>query len=144
LLLVQQSRLKLSDNLSQHVSDLPQWAGQVTISQLVHHTSGIPDYISILNSQGFTDAKVTTQRQALRALKNSPTLEFAPGSRFSYSNSNYILLAEVASSVADKPLPAFLTQRFFRPAGLEMVRTRQLNCQEKQNPMSGIAISAVS
>jgi CubicO group peptidase (beta-lactamase class C family) len=73
----------------------------------------------LLGKRGFTLSSSSTQADALSVIA-ATTLEFRPGSRFSYSNSNYVLLAEVVRAVTGKPLPAVLSERIFAPAGLDM------------------------
>jgi len=121
LLLVQEGRLGLDDRLSDHVPGLPGWAATVTVGQLMHQTSGIPDYTGLLEEQGFEDSDHTTQADALKALAAVPTLEFEPATQFEYSNSNYILLAEIVQDVSGTPLPKFLAANIFGPLGLAMV-----------------------
>jgi CubicO group peptidase (beta-lactamase class C family) len=121
LLLVDGGKLTLNDPLSRYVPELPTWASTVTVEQLMHQTSGIPEYVGLLEAQGFQLADQTTEDQALRALVDVPKLEFPPGSQFQYSNSNYLLLGEIIHRVAREPLPQFLSERIFQPLGLSMV-----------------------
>jgi CubicO group peptidase (beta-lactamase class C family) len=121
LLLVDGDKLTLNDPLSRYVPELPTWASTVTVGQLMHQTSGIPEYVGLLEAQGFQLADQTTEDQALQALVGVPKLEFQPGSRFEYSNSNYLLLGEIIHRVAREPLPQFLSERIFRPLGLSMM-----------------------
>lgn len=121
LLLVEAGKLTLDDRVSQHVSGLPAWADSVTVAQLMHHTSGIPDYIGLLRAEGYQYGDRTTQDQALKALASAPNLEFEPGTKYEYSNSNYLLLGEIVSRVSGEPLPEFLSAEIFRPLGLAMV-----------------------
>jgi CubicO group peptidase (beta-lactamase class C family) len=121
LLLVDGGKLTLNDPLSRYVPELPTWASTVTVEQLMHQTSGIPEYVGLLEAQGFQLADQTTEDQALQALVDVPKLEFPPGSQFQYSNSNYLLLGEIIHRVAREPLPQFLSERIFQPLGLSMV-----------------------
>jgi CubicO group peptidase (beta-lactamase class C family) len=121
LLLAQQGKLTLNDPLSQHLHDLPAWAATVTISQLIHQTSGIPDYVGLLEAHGYKYSDRTSQGQALQALAAVPNLEFHPGDRFEYSNSNYLLLGEIVRRVSGEPLPQFVDANIFQPLGLTMV-----------------------
>ncbi len=121
LLLVQQGKVSLSHPVSRYVDGMPAWGRKITVSQLIHHTSGIPDYIELLKRAGYTDNTATTQRQALRTLGGAKRLDFTPGSRWEYSNSNYLLLGEVVASAAKRPLSAFLTATIFRPTKRFMV-----------------------
>ena len=121
LLLVDVGKLALADPLSRYVPELPTWATTVTVGQLMHQTSGIPEYVGPLEAEGLQLADRTTEDQALQALVGVPKLEFQPGSQFEYSNSNYLLLGEIVHRVAREPLPHFLTEQIFRPLGLSMV-----------------------
>jgi CubicO group peptidase (beta-lactamase class C family) len=134
LLLAQAGRLSLDDPLSQHVPSLPPWAATVTLAQMMHHVSGIPDYLGLLQAQGYSYGDRTTQEQALQVLTTVPRLEFPPGTRFEYSNSNYLLLADIVGRVSGQPLPQFLRAQVFGPLGLAMV----------MDPVAKIPAKAVS
>ncbi|MCV6963050.1 hypothetical protein BST27_18715 [Mycobacterium intermedium] len=121
LLMVQAGKLTLDDAVSQYVSDLPPWATRVSVGQLMHQTSGIPDYTGLLQEKGFQLGDATTQTQALQAVADVPELAFKPGSRYEYSNSNYLLLGEIVHRVAAQPLADYLAAQIFQPLGLGMV-----------------------
>ena len=121
LLLVDAGKLSLDDPLADHVPGMPPWAETVTVSQLMHHSSGIPDYNDLLLDAGYEYSDQTTQEQALQLLANVPELNFEPGSQFEYSNSNYLLLAQIVQQVSGQPLPAFLSAEIFQPLDLAMV-----------------------
>ena len=87
LLLSFDGALSLQDRLSQYVPGLPGWADQVTIDQLIHHTSGIPDYLQEFTRAGITYDQTTTQRDAVAAIAAIPQLPVTPGMTFEYSNS---------------------------------------------------------
>lgn len=120
LLLAGAGKLSLDDPLSKYLTDFPAWASTVTITELIHQTTGIPEYEALLNSRGFQAGDRTTQEQALQAVAAVPQLSFPPGSRFAYSGSNYLLLGEVVQRVSGRPLPEFLSANVFRPLGLTM------------------------
>jgi CubicO group peptidase (beta-lactamase class C family) len=121
LLQVDAGKLALDDPVSRHLPELPAWAGTVNVGQLMHQTSGIPDYVGLLEAQGFSFSDRTTQEQAVRAVAAMPKLTFTPGSQFEYSNSNYLLLGEIVRRISQEPLPQFLAEEIFRPLGLVMV-----------------------
>jgi CubicO group peptidase (beta-lactamase class C family) len=121
LLLVDAGKLTLSDPLSRYMPALPTWATTVTVGQLMHQTSGIPEYVGLLEAQGFEFSDRTTEDQALQVLVSVPKLEFQPNSRFEYSNSNYLLLGEIVHRISREPLAQFLTEQLFHPLGLAMV-----------------------
>lgn len=121
LLLAETEKLSLDDSLATHVPGLPAWAETVTVAQVMNQTSGIPDYIGLLEDEGYGYSDRTTQEQALQALANVSELEFEPGERFDYSNSNYLLLGDIVQRVSGQPLPAFLSADVFKPLDLAMV-----------------------
>lgn len=121
LLLAGAGKLAVDDPLSEHVPGLPAWARTVTVEQLIHQVSGIPDYVGLLQDEGFDFTSHATQADALKSLQAVPKLEFAPGSQFEYSNSNYILLGEIVQNVSGESLPKFLAANIFQPLGLAMV-----------------------
>ncbi|MEJ3748557.1 serine hydrolase domain-containing protein [Actinomycetes bacterium KLBMP 9797] len=134
LLLADSGALTLKDRLSDHVDGLPAWAGQVSVAQLMHHTSGIPDYLQLLEAQGHSLHERTTQEQAVRAVVGTRTLRFQPGSRFEYSNSNYLLLAQIVQHASGTALPRYLREHVFTPLGLDMA----------MDPVTRIPAKAVS
>lgn len=121
LLLADAGKLALNDTLAQHLPEFPKWAATVTITQLIHQTSGIPEYEGLLVKQGFAVSDRTTQEQALQAVAAVPKLNYQPGSQFRYSDSNYLLLGEIVHRVSGTPLPQFLSTEIFGPLGLGMV-----------------------
>lgn len=116
LLLVEDRSLRLEDHLDDHLDGLPAWASQVRLEHLMHHTSGIPDYTTRLDADLHAP---TDQQDALAALAKSD-LEFKPGSRFAYSNSNYVLLAEVVAQATGEAFPAVAKKRLFDPLNLDI------------------------
>lgn len=122
LLLAERGEVDLDAPLSTYLPDLPAWASQTTVAQLIHHESGIPDYIDLLVERGFdVTGSSPTIADALAALRDVHDLHFAPGRRWEYSNSNYFLLSQVVLAVTGDDLSAFLTAEVFEPLGLDMV-----------------------
>ena len=121
LLLANDGLLDLDAPIRALVPELAAWADTVTARQMMHHTSGIPDYISLLVDDGLTYEDRATTGDALQALRAVDELEFDPGSEWSYSNSNYLLLGVVVERVTGAPLARVLDERVFTPLGLDMV-----------------------
>jgi CubicO group peptidase (beta-lactamase class C family) len=99
-------------------AELPAWAEEVTIADLIVHTSGIPDYISLLADGGVEDTDPADQADALAALREVD-LDNDPGEAFDYSNSNYLLLAQVVEAADGRDLPTFLEEEVFGPLGMD-------------------------
>ncbi|MFF3209630.1 serine hydrolase domain-containing protein [Streptomyces sp. NPDC002886] len=119
LLLSGRHQLALSDHLSDFLDDPPAWTREVTLGDLMRHTSGITDYQDLLEAKGIEVTDPAGQKEAIEAILASQPQEPA-GRRFSYSNSNYVLLAHVVERVTGKPFPAFVQQEFFTPLHLRM------------------------
>jgi CubicO group peptidase (beta-lactamase class C family) len=134
LMLAEAGTLSLDERVSRYVNGLPAWGGRVSIAELVHHTSGIPDYVELLIDRGYGPADRVTQVQAIRAVAAAPQLGFDPGSRWQYSNSNYLLLGQIVERVSGETLPQFLKTRIFAPLDVDMI----------MDPVSAIPQKAVS
>ena len=119
LLLADREELALDNVLSTHVTGLPAWAGEVTLKQLLHHQGGIPDYIELLQDEGYEYEEVTTVDDAMHAIANVNALDFMPGSRFVYSNTGYFLLSQVVESVTGTTLGDYLGTEVFEPLELD-------------------------
>lgn len=118
LLLVQDGRLELDQPLSRYWSDLPGELGRPTVRQILQHRGGLPDYIEPLYQAG-REAQTVTVAETLVVLQANPTLRFAPGERFEYSNTGYFLLAQLVERLSGASLAAFSQQYIFRPLGME-------------------------
>ncbi|MFI1030380.1 serine hydrolase domain-containing protein [Streptomyces sp. NPDC020951] len=119
LLLAGRHQLALNDPLSDYLDDPPAWARDVTLGDLMRHTSGIPDYQDLLEAKGIELTDPAGQEEAIAAILASQPQD-PPGAGFSYSNSNYVLLAHVVERVTGKPFPTFIQQEFFTPLDLRM------------------------
>lgn len=112
LMLRQKGLLRLDDKASQYVK-LPEYATNITIRQLLQHTSGIKDYESLFSKTGLTNQDVI---HWLYAQKN---LDFAPDSQFKYSNSGYIILSQIIENVSGKSYTTFMNQHIFGPLNMK-------------------------
>ncbi|MBX9472848.1 serine hydrolase domain-containing protein [Microcella sp.] len=118
LVLEREGSLSLDDPLSAHVDGLPQWADEVTLEQLMHHTARVPDFWIELEAEGvgFTDA--AEHATVLAAIAR--TDELLPGEGYAYANSHYVLLAEVVEAVSGQSFPQFLAERLTSPLALDL------------------------
>ncbi|MBZ4190062.1 serine hydrolase domain-containing protein [Niabella beijingensis] len=116
LQLVQENKLKLQDTLQQYIPDFPVKKYPVTIAQLLTHTSGIKNYFEIENPALEKDHY--TPREGISYFQDAP-LQFQPGSRYQYSNSNYYLLGYIIEQVSGMSYNDFLQMHIFNVAGLQ-------------------------
>lgn len=117
--LVEQGRINLDDPASRYLSDLPSAWREVTLRQLLTHTSGIPDFEEIL---GYGAYRTPTTAQQLIAVAAAKPIDFPPGAQWHYSNTGYYLLGLVLEQVSGTPYVPLIVQRILDPAG--MTRTR--------------------
>ena len=119
LMLQRQGKLTLSDPIAKYIDGLPAWGATVTLDQLMHHTSHIPDYWVELAKVGIGFTQAADEQTTLNAIRREKKLD--PGTGYEYSNSNYVLLAEVVGRVSGTPLPTYLADHIFAPLDLKMV-----------------------
>jgi CubicO group peptidase (beta-lactamase class C family) len=111
LILVEDARLALSDDIRTHVPELPDYGHTITLDHLLTHTSGIRDWVP-LRSLAEDDVDVLTLILRQRGLN------FAPGEEWSYSNSGYVLLKEIVARVSGMSFAEFARTRLFEPLGM--------------------------
>jgi CubicO group peptidase (beta-lactamase class C family) len=125
LLLAQEGKLSLDDEVRKHVPELPDFGTRITLRHLVHHTSGIRDQWDMLNFSGWRYARdLITDEDVLAVLSRQKALNFAPGERHLYSNSGYTLLAIVVARVSGTTFRTFTTERIFKPLGMTKTHFR--------------------
>ncbi len=120
-LLVLDGKLDLDAALTEHFPEFGANDPPIRVRDLLHHTSGIPDYINLQFRTGGGRQAWFTPAQSLEVLAHA-ALEFEPGTRFSYSNSNYLLLAELVQRVSGQTLRDFARERIFDPLGMDATR----------------------
>ena len=94
----------------------------VTVAHLLHNSSGLRDMLEIMRQGGVDLGTPITTQNLLDGIYRQRTLNFAPGSRFMYSNTNFLLLGLIVERLAGETLGKFLERRIFRPLG--MIHTR--------------------
>ena len=119
LRLVEAGELSLTDTVASVIDVDAVWADEVTIDQLLHHTSGVVDYTDLLIDDGFEADDITTQADAIAAIERTE-LEFTSGERFSYSNSNYVLLASIVEEVTNAPFATVLAREAYPDFGMRL------------------------
>ena len=111
-------RLSLDDAVDRHLPQVPRkWRG-ITIRQLLNHTSGVPDF----TDTGSRHWSKTFTPEGLLELVGDEGLRFKPGTKYEYSNSNYVMLGMLAEKFYGKPLAQILDEEIARPLGLTTLR----------------------
>lgn len=116
LLLEEQGKLKITDFINKYMPDAPSTWGNVTIFNLLTHTSGIPNYTSFPNFSAFTTSTKNPEQQ-IAFFRNKP-LDFQPGSNYQYNNSGYVLLGHLIEKISGQSYQEFVVNNIFKPLGM--------------------------
>ena len=116
LLLAEQGKLSVDDNLSKYISDYPK-GDSITIHMLLNHTSGIKNYTDI--PEFWPKAVLPLSTDSMIALFKNKPLDFSPGTNWNYSNSGYFLLGVIVEKVTGKNFTAYLAENIIEKAGLK-------------------------
>ena len=115
--LVEAGKISLSDPITKFLPDYPVQGHVITVEHLLTHTSGIQNYTAIpgwMTSKVLADLKLD---ELINGFKNEP-MRFAPGTRYEYSNSNYILLGAIIEKASGEAYESFLEKNIFDPLGM--------------------------
>ena len=124
MLQVEDGRLALDDPVTKYLPDAPASWRPITIRHLLTHTSGIPDYTERSGdggAEGIDLRRDYTEDELARAAFHLP-LRFEPGSRWSYSNTGYLVLGIVIHKVSGRFYGDVLKDRVFTPLGMKTAR----------------------
>lgn len=129
-LLAIQGRLSIDDDIRKYLPEMPQYERPILIRHLIHHTSGIRDYIVLsyliglptepVNSDAemYETMALTSSEDVFKLIARQRGVNFLPGDQSAYSNSNYLLLAQIVKKVSGKSLPEFAEENIFKPLGM--------------------------
>jgi CubicO group peptidase (beta-lactamase class C family) len=119
LLLAQEGKLSLDDDVRKHIKEFPDVGQRVTIRHLLHHTSGVRDQLQLLALTGWRYTQdLITDEDVMELVARQKALNFPPGTQHLYSNTNYTLLAQIVQRVSGQSFRAFTTARIFTPLGM--------------------------
>ncbi len=118
LLLEEEGKLSLDDEVGKYIEEFPDFGKSVTLRQLAHNISGVRDQWNLLGMAGWRLDDVITTEQVLRLVSNQKELNFDPGEEYLYSNTGFTLLAEVVARVSGKSFAEFTKERIFGPLGM--------------------------
>jgi len=117
MMLAEEGKLNVSDPITKHLPDYPSHGHNITIEHLLNHTSGIFSYTGIPGYMNQEIRRDLTTDELVDVFKNLP-MDFAPGDRWRYNNSGYVLLGAIIEAVSGQSYPAFVEERIFKPLGM--------------------------
>ncbi len=117
-----QGHLSLDDDIRRHLPEIPDYGTPVTVRHLVHHTSGLRDYLALMHMAGMRYEDVHPDQELIELMARQEALNFEPGDEFLYSNSGYFLLAEIVRRTTGQSLREFAQENIFGPLGMTHTR----------------------
>lgn len=117
-LLAIRGELELDAPVQGYIPEFPDYPDPPTVKHLIHHTSGVRDYIVLMSLAGNRSEDFYTNQEVLDAIVRQRELNFAPGAEYLYSNAGYFLLGEIVARVSGQSLREFAETEFFGPLGM--------------------------
>ncbi|HVH61407.1 MAG TPA: serine hydrolase domain-containing protein [Candidatus Sulfotelmatobacter sp.] len=118
VLAAEQGFLSLDDDIRKYVPEIPSYGKPITLRQMLHHTSGFRDILSLLFLAGRNSEDIHPTSELLDLLARQKALNFTPGDEFLYSNTNYFLMSVVIRRATGEPLSQFAEEKIFKPLGM--------------------------
>lgn len=125
VLLAQQGKLSLDDDVRKYLPELPDFGEKITIRHLVHHTSGLRDQWELLGLAGWRySLDLITNDDVMSVMTRQKELNFKPGERHVYCNTGYTLMGLIVKRVSGMSLREFTTKNIFEPLGMKSTHFR--------------------
>ena len=119
LLLARHGELSLDDPIQKYLPEIPEYENPVTVRNLVHHTSGLRDYLVLLALSNKPFENDYQEEEVIKLIASQKSLNFQPGEEFLYCNSGYLLMAEIVERVSGKNLREYADENIFKPLGMK-------------------------
>lgn len=133
-----QGMLDYDDKVTKYLTNLPY--KNVTIRDLADHASGIPDFLGWTAKEMDRKKDVYTNQDIEAHLSSlAPETHFEPGTRFSYSNTNYLLLADIVTKISGMPFPKYMQQHVFQKAGMSHTTIPVSTAKQVKSPAGNLA-----
>jgi CubicO group peptidase (beta-lactamase class C family) len=125
MFLVRDGKLRYDDSLTDIFPEFPAYGKQITVRSLLNHTGGLPDYEDLMDTVEKTKGKIWSAEkqihdaEVLQLLERESRGKFAPGTKWEYSNSGYVVLGLVVAKISGKSFGEFLSERIFIPLKMD-------------------------
>lgn len=139
LLLEQDGRLSIDDDVRKFVPELRDYGSTITIRHLLNHTSGLRDYLTLASLALLDDDDFYTDDDVLAMIARQRELNFAPGTDYLYSNSGFFLLSTIVKRVSGKSLRAFAEERILKPLAMSNTHFHDNHAEIVRNRATGYA-----
>jgi CubicO group peptidase (beta-lactamase class C family) len=138
-LLEDQGKISVDDSIRKYFPEMPEYANDIKIRHLLHHTSGIRDYLTLWRIAGERNDDFFIDPEVVDLLVRQKELNFNPGEEFLYSNSGYFLLSEIVKRVTGKSMGVFAEEYIFKPLGMKNTHFHDDHALIVKNRASGYA-----
>ena len=118
----EQGLLSLDDDVRKYIPELPDYGTPITLREMLHHTSGLRDFLGLLELSGRHTEDIHSQAEMLDLIVRQKALNNKPGDEYIYSNTNYFLAGMVLERVSKKPYSEFAAANIFKPLGMTYTR----------------------
>jgi len=118
LLLEQQGKLSLDDDVRKHIPELPDLGQVVTLHNMLNHTNGFREVYNLMPMTGWKGEDMLRREEIIELLKRQEELQAAPGEEYNYNNSAFILLAEIVERISGQSFPEYMEEHVFAPLGM--------------------------
>ena len=132
VMLHERGLLHMDDAVSKYLPEMMNYPQKITVSNLLHHTSGLREQYDLWRMHRKEEGETVSFANFYKMFARQRGLNFEPGDGFSYCNTGYTMLVEIANRVTGKPLHDFAKENIFDPLG--MTSTHFVPCPEAENP----------
>jgi CubicO group peptidase (beta-lactamase class C family) len=113
-------KLTYDDDIRKLIPELPNYGEKITIKNLIFHTSGLMDYTNLMRIRGINyDECYYNNEDIIRLISKIKELNFRPGEKYLYSDTGYVLLAEIISRVSGQSFAKYVKEKIFDPLGMD-------------------------
>ena len=137
LMLIERGQLKFETTLTDLFPEFPSFGKEITIKNLLQHTSGLIDYEDLIPDSATVQVK---DKDVLAMLMKTDSTYFRPGSKHQYSNTGYAILAMIIEKISGKPYRDFVRENIFDPLGMNNTLAFEKNIKEVKNRAYGYKI----
>jgi len=138
VLLAQQGKLSLDDDVRKFIPELPDFGSRITIRHLIHHTSGLRDQWNLLGLAGWRySLDLITDDDVMSVVTRQKDLNFKPGEKHVYCNTGYTLMAIIVKRVSGMSFREFTTKNIFEPLSMTNTHFRDDHAEIVKNNAYG-------
>lgn len=136
-LIEEEGKLSLDDDIRKYIPEMPEYEKPIIIRHLLHHTSGIRDYLTLMELAGARNDDFYVDGEMVDLLARQKELNFKTGDEYLYSNSGYFLLSVIVKRVTGKSMRFYAEEKIFKPLGMKNTHFHDDHTMIVKNRASG-------